>query len=211
MQHESPGGAEGGTGMEQTENRVMGMAKKPRKGVKKIHAAAMKSARLLEGAEGGVELFLEYVDKATSVLHTVRCSEAMYKRMKTGGTGRVKAPALNRFRDTEFLVGMESVEGVPTCTSIDIVPRLDGFFRDRAAAEGEENRRSYLFEVDQASGSFQMRKSAEKGTVREVLRLIELMDPLGFIEPGMVLKTPAASYGFVSSISGNQLEVVPER
>ena len=189
------------------ESGLVVLTKPARTGVRKIIAIGMKPPVARQDADGNTTTEMVYVSQKGARSINVRCSRAMFNRVKNKASSRDDSPSLARLADHEFLVGLEEQEdGTDLATSLDVLPLTNASFKAQSENEGHGKQKHYVFEVDQSSGSLRMLKAAHDGDDKEVRRIVRELDKHEELYAGLRL----VGVGLVSSVVGSRVEISPQ-
>lgn len=173
--------------------------KKPRRKFKeKVYAVNMKPPYLKDGetTDGDVP-YISFVT-AQSNGRRIPCTRKVFKRVEGRKRPGAPHPGLDMRNDLEFVIGVNQ-EGV--VNSVDTFPKTKKLMHNVGRVD-EDNPEYVQLTVD-GDGQVDVKKVPEHVTYKGVIKLIQLLDGVDEVKPGMLL----GGKHEVMSVAGNRVEV----
>ena len=172
--------------------------KKPeRKFSKKIYAVRMHPPSLLEGeTEGNPQPMVHFLTERSKAMH-FKCTKDVYRRVEGKPRPKAPHPGMDKRSDMEFVIGVDEKDRV---TSVDTMPKRKKLMHNvgRVDAPSDTVQLTVAY-----GGQIDIKAIPEYVTTKGMIRIIQLLDAVTEIKPGMML----GGKHEVMSVAGNRVEI----
>lgn len=187
-------------------NQTLNGLTKPSRKFERIHAVSIKPLQTVIGDnEDDDQIFACFVD-AKSTEHRLPCSIAAARRIEGGKQRSGKSNwALDGKLDRDFYIHISNINGVRTVVGVDQLPKIE---LRRMVSKGDENADSddLVMTVNPSTGDMDVSEIPSNSSVQSLLRILQKVDTLEFIEPGQEIPPGLV----VSEVHGNKVTLSPQ-